>query len=124
MNITIGKLLESSQHLGKLFTADVKITTAFTIKRNISAINVVLADFEAAKKCLIEKYADKDDKGEFIVENNSYTFKKNGEAFGMEMGTLLKTEVDIDIKQIPISLLEKVEVSAIALASYEFMITE
>jgi hypothetical protein len=124
MKITVGKLLEASQHLGKLFAADVKVTTAFSIKRNISAINIVLADFEASKKQLIEKYADRDDNNELVVVSKSYTFAKHMQVFSAEMGALLSTEVEVELTKIRISSLEKVEVSASAIASYDFMLEE
>lgn len=126
MKLTISKLVAAESHLAKIFSADVKGTIAFSLKRNMSAIGAVLDDFNAAKQALIIKLCDKDDAANPIVKNNQYTFSDpvRAKCFTDEYAELMKQEVEVEVKTVPITAFEKAEISAAALLSCDFMFAE
>lgn len=90
-----------------------------TLPRKVSvavARNLIMFEKEfklsdEQKKDIAQRYADKDEKGEFIVEDNQYTFKtqEDREAFTREIKELNEVEIDLDIMTFEADELEKCE---------------
>jgi hypothetical protein len=126
MLLSIKTITAASIHLGKIFSTDVKATVAFKLKHNMSAVEKVLKDFDATKKALIERLCDKNEAGEPIIKDNAYSFTDPviAKCFHDEHDELLKQEVEVDIKTVPMAAFEKAEISAAALFACEFMIVD
>ena len=102
------QLVESKDSLRKLNTAEgLSFKTALSIAKNIKEIDEVLQVYENKRKELINKYGEKDEKGELITEGDNVKLT-NRAAFVNEFNALAMEDVDIEIKKISVDDLENV----------------
>ena len=102
------QLIESKDSLKKLNTAEgLSFKTALSIAKNIKEIDEVLQVYENKRKELINKYGEKDEKGELITEGDNVKLT-NRAAFVNEFNALAMEDVDIEIKKISVDDLENV----------------
>ena len=64
MKLTNKQITDSVQAMGKILNQDLSIKTQFKLNKNIDKLNGIIIAFEKSKKSLIDKYADRDEKGE------------------------------------------------------------
>lgn len=111
MKMTYSELTERHTVLltvGKL-TLPRKVSVA--ISRNIVKLENELKIYSEQDKDIAERYAAKDEKGEFVLENNAFTFEsmeKKG-LFISERKELGETGIEIDILTFKASELDRCE---------------
>ena len=102
-------------------TLPVKVSYALT--KAYRALQSELDLFNEQRKPILEKYAEKDADGEFVVENDSYKIADH-EHFGKEINELLNVETEIEIPTIKIEALDGINLKAHELMLIDFMIEE
>lgn len=96
---------------------------AYRIFKNIKALHEEITLYNETRKKLCFAYANKDDKGNPIIKNNSYDIPKDKkEQFDNEFQELINMEVDIDIKKIKLEDIDKAGLSPFQIESIEFML--
>lgn len=124
MKLTNKEITDSVQAMSKILSQDLAIKTQFRLNKNVDKLNGIIATFEKSKKSLIDKYADRDDKGKLLVTNNMYTFKKHNEEFNKEFNELLAIKNEVYIEKISINELEGIRLNNAEFNSIKFLIKE
>lgn len=95
------------------------IKVIYAINRNIEMLDKVAIPFQESRKELIEKYCDKKENGDVVPK------KGMEQDLESELGELLDgIEVDVDIRKIPISLIESIEASELEFEALSMMFEE
>lgn len=82
------------------------VRLAYAIKKNITAVQEAAAAYTAEREDLISRYAQKDDSGENLMEDDHYIIEdKNG--FEKDIVELLDIETEVEIHTVSISVVEK-----------------
>lgn len=105
MKVTLGELKIAEQALNKIMGASLPIKIAYYLSKTITIIGEELTHLETARRKLIEKYGEKDEKENLRVTD------KNFEKFKEEYQQLFKEEVEINIKTIKLSELADVKLT-------------
>ena len=82
----------------------------YAVVKNKNKLKKIVEDFEEVRKSLIEKYAEKDENGEPVVEDNRYKIADQT-AFAKEYSELLKEENEVDFHTIGIEALEDCKIT-------------
>lgn len=105
MKITLGELKVAEQALEKIMAASLPITIAYYLSKTIAAIAEELTHLETARRKLVEKYGEKDEKeGLKVTEENFPKFME-------EYQSLFKEEVEITVRAIKLSELVDVKLT-------------
>lgn len=81
------------------------IKASYAISKNINKLNKEIEVYESERMKLINKYAEKDDAGELIIEDGKYKINNINE-FNKESNELLSFENELEIHMIDIEVLE------------------
>jgi hypothetical protein len=96
-------------------TSSIPISVRFKLSNMEVALSDAVRAYTKLRQILIEEFCDKDDTGKpKVVDGSQYTFEKNWQAWTKAFAELLEQEVTIDQPKVamPLSILEKVEISA------------
>lgn len=124
MKLTNKQIIDSIGSMSKILSQDLNIKTQFILNKNVDKLNAIISAFEKSKKTLIDKYADKDDKGKPKITNDMYTFQKHSEEFSKEYQKLLSVKSDIYIDKISVNELEGLKLNNAEFNSIKFLIKE
>lgn len=128
MKITNRKLIESAAFISQVAQKQLPVKASYAISQNISKIKPILETYSKEREKILSKYAEKDDKGKFILQADGISAKlKDAEAeksFKKDIDTLLNISNDIDIRTIKISDIGDVKFSAAELNAIDFMLTD
>lgn len=83
------------------------VPVAIGVRRWVRALEPHLEEFEEVRQAIIERYAEKDEDGEMVIDGGSVTLS-DPEAFAKEMQELIETEVELDCKPLSTDVLEGV----------------
>ena len=118
------EIIEHINALGN-FTKD-KLPTklSFAVVKNFNKLKSVYKDYDESRALLVEKYAEKDDKGETVRnENGTETFKEECLLdWNKEVNELLDIDVEFDIHSVDFVIIENLQMSVIDIEAIEFMI--
>lgn len=127
MEIKLGILIESNKVLNILnqkrgFSG----VTAYRIMKNVKAISTELADYEKQRINLCEKYANKGEDGNPVInEEQKYDISnENMKVLRDELEKLHAEAVDVPIKKISLEEINVAELSPAMIEKIEFMIIE
>lgn len=82
--------------LANLMGAELPAAISFKVYKLSEAIKKELTAFEAARKALVEKYAERDEKGELKTNENHYVFSdENQEVFNKEFQELVELDIEL-----------------------------
>lgn len=92
-------------------TADIQmkrlpIKLGYAITKNLKLMESIATAYEEERKKILDKYAEKDSNGEYVVKNESYVIPKQKE-YEAEMQELLEIDNEMDIHMVPFVELEK-----------------
>jgi hypothetical protein len=133
---TLGELLMSQTPLSVLFGQQMPIGVSFKLGKIAKAVNSEMEHYNATKKTLCERYANKDEQGQPIIldkDGNRVTEGQSGEydfpkgamvEVEKEHTELLKTDVVIPGEQLKISDLANVTMAPAHLMSLSWLITD
>ncbi len=91
---------------------DLPIGTSLQITRLMDKLFQEQATIEKERMKILKKYAEVDDKGEFVADEDGNAKITDMEAFGQEFKELLEQEVEIDMKPLKLDF-EKLEAKGI-----------
>lgn len=104
---TLQEVITAEQFLAALSNEKLRSKAAYQVARLIHDIRIELELFQERRIALIEKYADHDDNGEPIVENNQYKIsKESSELLDKEYKELVETEITLNANKIQLELLD------------------
>jgi hypothetical protein len=107
MKITVGELKIAIEALHKLITVPLPIKVSYYLSKTVKVIEEELSHLENARIKLVEKYGEKNEKGETNVILDNYP------KFYEELRQILAEEVDINIRPIKLSDIIDVKLSTI-----------
>lgn len=125
--LTNETIVNSINILGELNNAKLPIKVAYAITKNVNKINSEIKPYNIEKLKLLDKYAEKNEKGEIIIENGHFKIKEECvENWNKEIKELLEIENEIDIHMIKLDdlLNSNYNISPAELSAIAFMIEE
>lgn len=83
------------------------------IARNLTTINKEIELYNQQREDIAERYAKKDEKGNYVLDGNNYTFAngKDRQSFIEEVSELNDTDIDINIFKFNVSELDRCDES-------------
>ena len=118
------EIIEHINALGN-FTKD-KLTTklSFAVVKNFNKLKSVYKDYDEARVLLVEKYAEKDNKGEIVRNDNGTEVFKEGclSDWNKEVNELLDIDVEFEIHSVDFAVIENLQMSVMDIEAIEFMI--
>lgn len=124
MKLTNQTLLNSISKLRVLSQKQLPVKVSYAIAKNISKIEKELTIYEIERQKLIDKYAEKDNEGKVVADNNGKIKFKDKEGWEKDIKELLDIENEIDIHKFKIEELEGYNMTPAELMSIEYMIEE
>ena len=126
MKLTLKQLVLAHNTIKELNTTKgLKGSVAYKIAKNYKLIEDEMEPYLKTEQAVVQKYALKDDNGEYRVSNNQYLFSTQDiETVQNELNEIQTEEVEIDIKTISLDDLEDVGLSGEQLINIEFMLGE
>lgn len=101
------------------------IKASYAIAKNIAHINSILKIYDEQRNKLLEKYAEKDDKGKVKVEKGQVTIKKDSiEQWNKDLQELMGIENEVEIHTFPLSVLDDCKLSPAEFMAIDYMIEE
>lgn len=126
MKLSNEKILNDAEQLVKISQKSLPIKASYAIAKNLAKIESELKIYNKEKEKLIEKYAERDEKGNIIPdENGQIKLKIECIAdWNKDIKELLAIENDIAIHKFPISALEGYDMTPAELMLIDYMIEE
>ena len=117
MKITFLQLKNAQAALTKLLNQDLDVRVSLPLRRVVKAVNAELEHFDAERLRLLEKFAQKDEAGKIVVENDQAVFGDEGAfvRFRAEFEKLASVELEMDVKPIDLTKIEGVKMSPVEL---------
>ena len=106
LNLSNERIVNTINVLGELNNAKLPVKVAYAITKNINKINTELKAYNEEKVKLIDKYAEKDEKGELKTNEigNVILEEEHIEDWNREIAELLSIENEIDIHMINLNI--------------------
>lgn len=128
LNLSNERIVNTINTLGKLNNAQLPIKVAYAISKNVNKIESELKAYNAEKAKLIDKYAEKDEKGELKTNEigNVILKEEHIEDWNRDIAELLSIENEIDIHMINLDdlLNSNYNISPSELSVIDFMIND
>lgn len=125
MKISNRKIIENMAILGDISRKQLPVKASYAIAKNIGKLESELKDYDKQRQKLLDQYAEKDKKGERIIENGQVKFTdENKEKFQKDINELLDIKADVDIHKFKFSEIENCSFSAAELRAIDYMIEE
>jgi len=125
MEITNSQVLRSIAPLKYLSDQEMPIKISYRLSRIIRQVDNILKDVEAARKQLLEKYSEKDETGNPIIQDKDYVLKKDEiDQFDAEYQELMKESNELEFVKLSLSDLDSVSIKTSCLLSLEWLIED
>lgn len=124
MKLSNQRILSDIQNLRAISQKQLPVKASYAIAKNISKIEAELKIYDKERQKLIDKYAEKDDKGKVIADENGQIKFKDKDSWDKDIRVLLDIENNIDIHKFSIDLLEGYDISPAELQAIDYMIDE
>ena len=110
VKIPLKEITQNIQLLSELTTNTMPARTAYKFTKIIKQCVDEVNQYNVARKALIEKYAQRNEKNEIIYDNNQATVSSdNYTLFQQELNDLLNTEVEINVLPIKLNELDNLD---------------
>lgn len=110
MNYKNSEILDITSVLSKISKGNMSVRFRFKLIKNIKLTSEILDVYEASKRELLEKYCEKDENGNFKVNEDNNSFKIKEEEiinWNKDIVELLSIESKVDLDTISIGELEE-----------------
>lgn len=116
VKVSIERLHQSNSALAELSQVNLPVTIGFRIAKTITAVNEEIKAFEDVRKKKLEELCKKDEQGNILlkkdekgVSTGQVEFKdaESEAKFAKEIDELFKTEVELKVDTIPVSIMEE-----------------
>ncbi|MDD7793702.1 hypothetical protein [Clostridium sp. 'White wine YQ'] len=127
MKLSNERIINDAAKLKEIAQKQLPIKVSYALAKNIAKIDSELKIYNKEREKLIDKYAEKDEKGNIIsYENGNIKIKYDCiEDFNKDNKELLEIENEIEIHQFNFSLLDGYNnISAAELMAIDYMIEE
>ena len=114
------ELINAVDGLRKLNEASLPIKVSYKVTKNIMTIEKELAVYNAEKQKLINKYGEKDSKGELIMDENNQVNITDIVGWTNDINELENMENDISIEKIDLDSID-IDITPSELATIIFM---
>lgn len=114
MKCNVSEIIFAGQVLNALMGQNFSGRQAFTIARLNRVLQQEVKEFETVRQELIGKYADKNDAGEPILDEqgNVHIADEHIPTVNKELGEILNTEIDLgEVNKIPAEWLDNISLS-------------
>ena len=123
IKVTVEQILKINPVLSKLVTKSYAGRIAFAIARLTREVAREVEVFDNTRTELVKKYADKDESGEVIVNENGnvHITDESLARCNKELNEVLVTEIELNANKMPIDWFEEVELTveeALALEAF------
>ena len=124
MRLSYEKILTDIPKLREISRRSLPIKASYAIAKNLKKIENELEIYYKERQKLINKYAEKDDKGEVKADESGQIIFKDKEGWERDIRELLSIENDIDIHRFSINVLEGYNMRPAELMIIEYMIED
>lgn len=125
VQVKLGQLDRTSIVLRELVKEKLPFKASYWLRRDIDAISKVYQPFLEAKQELFKEFAEKDEKGNIVLDETKTNVKiaeAKAEEFWKQYAELASKDVDVEIYPLSIEWFDKVESSVEELAAIDFLI--
>lgn len=123
INLTLSNAVGLVPILRQVMNKNFKGSVSFKIGRLVRELDKELKLFEKEREKLIEKYAEKDEKGNLIFTGKNVKILDTIQ-FNKEMEELLSNELNINAEKIDIEIFDDIEISPEQAMILEYIIKE
>ena len=118
ITVKLREVRDIAEGLNDLLRASLPVKASYWIGKLAKKIRPKIQSLDQARIDLCKKYAQIDEKGDFVVKDHNYVLKEP-EAFAKELEGLLETGFEIDFNPIPLSLFGNSDVTPTSLLALE-----
>lgn len=112
MTVSIYDIISAIPVFTKILQYEFTAKQSFMIGRALRTLNTETESFNKTREEVLRKYAECDTTGEMIVENGNAKIREGEMAnFQNEINDLLYTDLEVDIKPIPVDWLDDVKLT-------------
>ena len=111
ITVKIADLLNSTEVLQKLSKTQLKAKTAWQVSRVLKLAEEEIQTFNDTRMEVLKKYAEKDENGELITDenNNCKIIQSEITKFNNELTELLENEIELNVNKINIEDLNDID---------------
>lgn len=126
MKLSNERILTDIQKLRGLSDKQLPVKVSYALAKNINKIESELKVYEKERAKLIDKYAEKDEKGQLKSDEAGQIMFKDGcrEQWDKDIKELLTIENEVDIHKFKLGALEGYSMAAAELMLIDYMIEE
>lgn len=124
MKFTNEQLVKDAPILQRLSQKELPIKVSYAIAKNISHIESELKIYNNEREKLIDKYAEKDEKGNVKADKDGNIMLNDKAGWDKDIKDLLAIESDIDIRRFKLSQLDGYNLTPGELMAIDYMIEE
>ena len=123
MKITNKKIVENMGLIRDVSSKQLTPRVSYTISRNLDHLESVTKTYEKERQKLLDKYAEKDDKGKLVLRPDGISVKFKDDvaetAFKKDVEELLNCDNDIDIRKVKLDDLKDAQGNPVAFSAAE-----
>lgn len=93
--------------LNNVGTKKLPVKLSFVLARNLKKLQEVVQDIDAKRNELLNRYGEKDEKGELIVGENGSVKIPEAEKFMDELNEVLNADIEITLDKVTVEDVEK-----------------
>lgn len=109
MKMKLVTVTENYKNLLTMIDKRLPLSLSHVITSNLITLENEYKVIEKQRIKLVEQYAERDEEGNIKTKDNEYCFGDNKEVFHKEYNEYLGTEMELDIRTIPFSDIEKMD---------------
>ena len=113
IKIKLNDVVKSTETFNKIMQQSFKGSLAFKIARLARELDTEMKTFNEERQKIIQKYGNKDENGELIIdENGNVKFDNaNIEEINQDFSSLLETELEINADKLPMDSIDNFEIT-------------
>ena len=113
IKIKLNDVVNATETFNKIMQQSFKGSLAFKIARLARELDTEMKTFNEERQKIIQKYGNKDENGELIVDENGNVKFDNTklEEINQEFSSLLETELEINADKLPMDSIDNFEIT-------------
>lgn len=118
------RILEDRDILAEISRKQLPIKVSYAVAKNLSKINHELKIYDEERKKLIDKYAEKDEKGKVLADKKGQVQFRDKAGWDKDINELMDIENEVEIHTFSMDLLNNFNISPGELMAMDYMIEE
>ena len=113
IKIKLNDVVNATETFNKIMQQSFKGSLAFKIARLARELDKEMQTFNEERQKIIQKYGNKDENGELIIDKNGNVKFDNAniEEINQEFSSLLETELEINADKLPMDSIDNFEIT-------------